>query len=391
MKLGRAFLLTGLTVILSSLICQASVKSSGVEAQRKLTLIRSQVLSLERQLIDNYKDASQTSQRLRTLQRMMVLQRQERVLGLKRLQELENFISELENRRNLIQKNVGEQKTSIRKGLRDLARSIDQRPVELPLPEGERLEGPKRKLISRLVGRRLHEIDALRVDLKDADALEAKIQEEKQQLAYWFQDLKEQQSLLEFHQSLQADLLQKKHAQRIAQLQNYRGLKSSEAQLEHLMDQFNARMELKRSEEAQRSVSQSMLSGEFTKLKGKLSMPVRGEVVSQFGQAFDTQSQLHVFHKGIEIDPGHAQPVRAVAGGKVVYSGVLPGYGNVTIMDHGGHYYTLVGRLGELKRQVGDVLIPGDDLGSSDSGGQPVYFEIRSRNVAVNPLQWIVN
>jgi hypothetical protein len=73
------------------------------------------------------------------------------------------------------------------------------------------------------------------VDLQDADQLESRIQEERQQLAYLFQDLKEQESLLEFHQKLQEDLLRKRHAERIAQLQNYRKLKSSEAEVESLI------------------------------------------------------------------------------------------------------------------------------------------------------------
>ena len=100
---------------------------------------------------------------------------------------------------------------------------------------------------------------------------------------------------------------------------------------------------------------------------------------------------IYIFKKGVEISFAKKQPVHAVAGGRVVYSGVLPSYGNVAIVDHGGHYYSLCAHLGELKRKVGDVVTEGDELGWSGEVGQPLYFEIRARNVAVNPLQWLSN
>ena len=58
-------------------------------------------------------------------------------------------------------------------------------------------------------------------------------------------------------------------------------------------------------------------------------------------------------------------------------------------MDHGEHYYTLCANLGALSRKVGEAVNAGDSLGESSADGAPVYFEIRSRNVAVNPLQWV--
>jgi septal ring factor EnvC (AmiA/AmiB activator) len=58
-------------------------------------------------------------------------------------------------------------------------------------------------------------------------------------------------------------------------------------------------------------------------------------------------------------------------------------------MDHGDHYYTLCGNLGELRRKTGEEVRAGDVVGESSRDGAPVYFEIRSRNIAVNPLQWV--
>jgi septal ring factor EnvC (AmiA/AmiB activator) len=115
-------------------------------------------------------------------------------------------------------------------------------------------------------------------------------------------------------------------------------------------------------------------------------------VVSEFGRVFDSKSKLYVFKKGIDIASGRKKmPVRAVSAGKVAFAGELPDYGRVAIIDHGEHFYSLCAHLGTVTRKAGDAVAAGDFIGATDDSGAPVYFEIRSRNVAVNPLQWLSN
>jgi septal ring factor EnvC (AmiA/AmiB activator) len=132
----------------------------------------------------------------------------------------------------------------------------------------------------------------------------------------------------------------------------------------------------------------------FLDLKGHLQLPVPGKIVSQFGRLYDPTSRLYIFKKGVDIAPGEGGrklPVRAVSKGRIAYSGELPDYGRVAIIDHGGHFYTLCAHLGELTRKAGEEVSAGDAIGATGDSGTPVYFEIRSRNVAVNPLQWLAN
>jgi murein hydrolase activator len=206
-----------------------------------------------------------------------------------------------------------------------------------------------------------------------------------------FQDLQEQEGILELNKQLQVDLLKKRHAERLSQLESYRKLKSAENQVEKLITQFNARVELQRSMEAEKVASKAMMQGAFAKLKGKLPLPARGRVISFFGKAYDSASKLNIFKKGIDIASGRNQPVHAISAGRVAYSGDLPGYGRVTIIDHGEHFYSLCAHLGELNLKVGSAVAAGDPIGTTDDAGTPVYFEIRARNIAVNPLQWVTN
>jgi septal ring factor EnvC (AmiA/AmiB activator) len=359
----------------------------------RLGSIRQRVVQLEGGLLDSLKTQKKAQANVRKIQELMALQRQERELGKKRLGELEAKVLELEARRGTLAEKIKKQQDAIRRSLMAVERSaMGVSAGAFHLPESERLEAPRRKALANLVDHGLKEVEALKVDLADAEQLETRIQDEKQQLAYLFQDLKEQESILELNRQLQADIIRKKHEERVAQLESYRKLKSAEQQVESLIGQFNARLELERTNETERQATKAMNGGMFARLKGKLPLQVAvGRVVSAFGRGFDPKSRLYIFKKGVDIAVAKNAGVKAISAGKIAYSGELPDYGRVAIIDHGEHFYSLCAHLGELKKKAGDPVTAGDVIGTSDESGNPVYFEIRARNVAVNPLQWVSN
>jgi septal ring factor EnvC (AmiA/AmiB activator) len=112
-------------------------------------------------------------------------------------------------------------------------------------------------------------------------------------------------------------------------------------------------------------------------------------VVSGFGRQFDPKSNLWVFKKGLEVMPARDGPVSAVYPGRVVFAGELFSYGNVVILDHGKNFYSLAARLSRIDLRVGDLVAEGDPIGQVVKSGETLYFEIRSGNVAVNPLKWV--
>ncbi len=188
------------------------------------------------------------------------------------------------------------------------------------------------------------------------------------------------------------DFLRRKEHERFAQLENYRKLKTAEAQVETLIGEFNSRKELQRSRETEKEVSRAMAAGEFSKLKGKLPFPVASwKLVGAFGRAFDPKSGLYIFKKGVDLSTQFGESVKAVSQGKVAFAGTLPNYGQVIILDHGDHFYSLYGHLGRIVRQANEIVHKGDPLGLTGDSSTPLYFEIRARNVAVNPLQWLFN
>lgn len=358
-----------------------------------LEMIHRRVLAAQKELLQSDQDQKAAQQKVQRIRELLALQKQEMELVQAKTARLESYILELETRRNQVLEKIGEKQTAIRGFLVDLSRSRRREPKALPaspdFAEEARREAPYRRALAGLVDIHVSELESLRADLSDAEGLQNRIQEERQQLANLSHDLQEQQGLLKFHRELQLETIRTKYSERIAQLRSYHRLKESEAQVEGLMSQFNARVEFERVAEAERAISRDMHGGEFVKAKGKLPLPLAGRVLTGFGRVVDAQSKLTVFKKGVDIEAAPKSSVKAIFSGKVVFAGKLPGYDNVVILDHGDHYYSLCGRLGEMKRQVGDVIAQGDELGIADGNGQPIYFEVRARNVAVNPLQWV--
>lgn len=126
-------------------------------------------------------------------------------------------------------------------------------------------------------------------------------------------------------------------------------------------------------------------------LKGRLPLPVEGSLVQRFGKQRHDEFADMLFIKGLEFRAPTGTRVAAVAPGRVIFNQVLPGYGNVVIIDHGERYYSLYGRLASALARVGDDVARGDViaiLGQEDRKGRNFYFELRIRGKPVDPLTY---
>lgn len=124
-------------------------------------------------------------------------------------------------------------------------------------------------------------------------------------------------------------------------------------------------------------------------LKKGLRWPLRGTVMARFG----TDRPEGGMWRGILIKASDGAPVQAVGGGTVVYANWLRGFGNLLILDHGEQYLSVYAYNQSLLKQVGDVVRAGDPVALAGStGGQvdsALYFEIRHRGAAVDPLGFL--
>jgi len=129
--------------------------------------------------------------------------------------------------------------------------------------------------------------------------------------------------------------------------------------------------------------------GAFARLKGKLRLPIKGELVNRFGAR---RSEGGPQWKGLFIRAPAGLEVRAVAGGRVVFADWMRGFGNLLILDHGAGYLTIYGNNESVLKAVGDAVRPGEVVatvgasgGNTESG---LYFEIRHLGKPFDPLKW---
>ncbi len=131
----------------------------------------------------------------------------------------------------------------------------------------------------------------------------------------------------------------------------------------------------------------------FYKYKGRLSWPVKGKVITRFGDIVHPIYKTKTFNPGIDISAPYGANVAASAAGKVAYIGYLRGYGNFIIIDHNEGYYTLYAKLSEIDAEVGEIVLKGDIIGkvgdAGDSGNPSLHFELRRGKKQYNPLKWL--
>jgi septal ring factor EnvC (AmiA/AmiB activator) len=133
----------------------------------------------------------------------------------------------------------------------------------------------------------------------------------------------------------------------------------------------------------------SVSSQPFERLKGRLQLPVKGELTNQYGAAREEGASW----KGLFIRSVSGETIHAVADGRVVYADWLRGFGNLLILDHGKGYMSLYANNEALLFQVGEKVRGGDPIarvgasgGQSDSG---LYFELRRDGKPFDPLKWV--
>jgi murein DD-endopeptidase MepM/ murein hydrolase activator NlpD len=130
----------------------------------------------------------------------------------------------------------------------------------------------------------------------------------------------------------------------------------------------------------------SSSSGGGTPSASGLIWPVSGPITSGFGWRWGRM------HEGIDIGAACGTTIHAAASGTVIYAGWMDGYGNITIIDHGGGLATAYGHQSSIYVSGGSVS-QGQAVGAVGSTGHStgchLHFEVRVNGTPVNPLNYL--
>lgn len=118
----------------------------------------------------------------------------------------------------------------------------------------------------------------------------------------------------------------------------------------------------------------------FDRMKSRLYPPVPGKM-------------LHADQRpGLLFRAQAGDPVHAVSSGKVVYSDWFKGYGNMIVIDHEKHYFSIYAHLTDRFKSTGQSVQAGEVIGTAGTtdiyGTSGIYFEMRNRSRPIESKPW---
>lgn len=236
-------------------------------------------------------------------------------------------------------------------------------------------------------------IAALRASLDELNRLSKQVRVQSERLAKLEKEETKQKKVLEKQKRARQKVLSKASDEIARQRSEITKLKRDEQRLTALIKKLAAEAERRRQQarlKNQALPDASANNSAFGKLKGRLRLPVIGELTNRFGRP---REDTGLSWKGLFIAAKEGDQVKAIAPGEVVYADWLRGFGNLLILDHGSGYMSLYGNNEALLKQVGDRLSAGETIASvGNSGGNAdsgLYFELRHQGRPFDPLPWV--
>jgi septal ring factor EnvC (AmiA/AmiB activator) len=227
---------------------------------------------------------------------------------------------------------------------------------------------------------RADNIDSVVEQIRQLDALHGQIAAEEARLASLVQERYGELGRLGASQDKRKALLDALHRRLDEEGREVERLAAQEADLSRLIAELTS------------ILSDYPITSEqpFGDLKGKLTWPVAGRLLHDFGQP---RAGGQLKWNGVVLAAPRGREVRAVYHGRVVFADWLAGMGLLVIVDHGDGYLSLYGYNETILKDTGDWVAPGDAIATvGDSGGQAessLYFELRRGKRAENPRRWV--
>ena len=135
------------------------------------------------------------------------------------------------------------------------------------------------------------------------------------------------------------------------------------------------------------------LSSSFAENRGRLLWPVaKGFISQRFGRHnHPVLKNVVVENRGVDIQTGAGEPVRAIFAGKVLTVANVPGMNNIVMIQH-GEYFTVYAKLRGVSVSEGQTVKMRQAIGTvytSSEGTSELQFQVWRNSSNLNPENWI--
>ena len=159
-------------------------------------------------------------------------------------------------------------------------------------------------------------------------------------------------------------------------------------------DAVAQQLQIRQKSSSSSSESSSSASSGSSGSGGKWGDPLSSwTVTSTFGYRVHPISGTTLLHTGVDLAIPSGTPIRAVADGTVVSAGWLGGYGNATIIDHGGGLATLYGHQSAILVSEGEHVTKGQVIGrvgcTGSCTGPHLHYEVRLNGDPIDPMPYL--
>jgi len=232
----------------------------------------------------------------------------------------------------------------------------------------------------------------LRTDLDEIAALREQALRQRHEIAKATDSLKEARESLRQLVALKSGLRQTTEEERLAAAARVRALTEQADDLRELLAALPPAATPQGEDAAALAATIRLeqpkdLKAFPTKRVG-LKPPVSGVLLIRFGDQAPDGSSSH----GVTFETQPEGQIVAPHDGQIVFRGPFRGYGEILIMEHRGGYHTLLAGLGRTDVVVGQWLLAGEPIGTTESpkgGTTRLYIELRRNGRPIDPWPWL--
>ena len=116
--------------------------------------------------------------------------------------------------------------------------------------------------------------------------------------------------------------------------------------------------------------------------KGKIRLPVRGEIISNYGEGRDSRNSKD----GLVFKVSRESFVTSPIDGMVVYANQFRSYGNLIIIENNDGFYCILSGMKNILISSGSQVLIGEPIAKiKPEKNNQLYFELRLNGKIINP------